>query len=50
MKEGESRQCHRYGMHYVRAVHASKDDTLLNLPLCVFAIEVINTRGCNFVL
>lgn len=43
------RQCHRYGMHRV-GVHASKDDTLLNLPLFVFAIEVINTRGCNFVL
>lgn len=43
------RQCHRYGMHRV-GVHASKDDTLLNLPLCVFAIEIINTRGCNFVL
>jgi len=43
------RQCHHYGMHRV-GVHASKDDTLLNLPLCVFAIEVINTRGCNFVL
>lgn len=43
------RQCHRYGMHRV-GVHASKDDTLLNLPLFVFAIEIINTRGCNFVL